>query len=179
MIKDKDLITDAIEAGITYSCFQNDLTRKIFLMAAEHFDKHNGATLSRTALDSMLSGSESPETSAMFRSKYDSITSEFGVQADDYSVLKRKYGGEVRSKTSLCNLSKSFLTELLESTRSQKQLVSKFQNLASSITAFGSEKSFFKVESMAEILDQLMQDTEHRRTNPEEHQGIKCLYPKN
>lgn len=177
LIKDKDLITDAIEAGITYSCFQNDLTRKIFLMAAEHFDKHNGATLSRTALDSMLSGSESPETSAMFRSKYDSITSEFGVQADDYSVLKENMEARFvqRQAYAICQ---KFLTELLESTRSQKQLVSKFQNLASSITAFGSEKSFFKVESMAEILDQLMQDTEHRRTNPEEHQGIKCLYPK-
>jgi replicative DNA helicase len=177
LLKDKDLITDAIETGITYSCFQNELTRKIFLMAAEHFDKHNGSTLSRTALDSMLAGAETPETSAMFRSKYDSITSEFGVQVDDYSVLKENMEARFvqRQAYAICQ---RFLTELLESTRSQKQLVTKFQNLASSITAFGSEKSFFKVESMADILDQLMIDTEHRRLHPDEHQGIKCLYPK-
>jgi len=177
LLKDKDLITDAIETGITYNCFQNDLTRKIFLMAAEHFDRHNGATLSRTALDSMLSGAETPEIAAMFRSKYDSIISEFGVKPDDYSVLKENMEGRFvqRQAYAICQ---RFLSELLESTRSQKQLVTKFQNLASSITAFGNEKSFFKVESMSEILGQLMEDTERRRLHPEEHQGIKCLFPK-
>lgn len=177
LIKDKDLLTDAIETGITYNCFQNDLTRKIFLMAAEHFDKHNGVTLSRTALDSILSTSETPEVASMFRSKYDSITSEFGVKPDDYSVLKENMEGRFvqRQAYAICQ---RFLSELLESTRNQKHLVTKFQNLSSSITAFGNEKSFFKVESMTEILQQLMVDTEHRRLNPDEHQGIKCLFPK-
>lgn len=177
LLRDKDLIADAVETGITYNCFQNEITKKIFLMAAEHFDRHDGNVLSRTALDSMLSGVSTPEEATMFRSKYDSIISEFGVKAGDYSVLKENMEARFiqRQAYSICQ---RFLTELLESTRNQKQIVSKFQNLVSEITAFGSEKSFFKVESMAEILDQLMVDTEERRLHPEQHQGIKCLFPK-
>lgn len=177
VLRDKDLITQAVESGITYNCFQNEVTRKMFTMAAEHFDRHDGNLLSRPALESMLVGYESPEEAATFQSKYDSIVSEFGVKAADYEMLRDNIEGRFvqRQAYAICL---RFLEELLSATRDQKKVVSKFQNFVSDISAFGSDQSFFKVEAYSEVLERLMVDTEDRMLHPESHQGIKCLYPK-
>ena len=177
ILRDKDLITNAVEGGITYNCFQNEITRKLFIMAAEHFDRHGGNVLSRPALESILAGSDTPEEAATFQTKYDSIISEFGVKAADYEMLKENIEGRFvqRQGYAICQ---KFLDELLHATRDQKKIISRFQNFVSDISAFGSEQSFFKVENYAEVLDSLMKDTEDRMLHPESHQGIKCLYPK-
>ena len=177
VLRDKDLITQAVESGITYECFQNDITKKMFAMAAEHFDRHDGNLLSRPALESMLVSMSVPEDAAMFQSKYDSIISEFGVKASDYDMLRENIEGRFiqRQAYAICQ---RFLDDLLHATRDQKKIVSKFQNFVSDISAFGSDQSFFKVESYSEVLDRLMADAEDRMLHPEAHQGIKCLYPK-
>ena len=176
MLKDKEQLREATETGITYACFQNDITRQLFQMAAEHIDQHD-SLLTRPALDSILAGKMTPEGAAMFRSKYDAITAEFGVKHEDFSMLKENIEARYTQRQAYA-ICQKYLEELMSSTRDQKKIVAEFQNYVSEISAFGDNKAFVDVKTLSDVMVCMRKELIERRDNPEGFCGIRCLYPK-
>jgi replicative DNA helicase len=174
LLRDKDLMTDAVETGITYVCFQNPEMRRMFRMAAEHFDKYSGSLLSRAALESMLADAGTPEEAAKFKSIYDLTIAEFGLTSDDYPLLKNEVEARHMQRQAY-HVCVKFMDELMGATRNQKDLVTRFQNYVNDIHAAGNDTAFYKVESIREILDRVMDEAEDRRVNPDDpkYRGIR------
>lgn len=172
LLRDKDLMTDAVETGINYAFFQSPEMRRLFKMAAEHFDRYNGAILSHAALDATLVDAVTPEEAAKFRSQYDMTVAEFGLSVDDYPLLKSDIEARFLQRQAF-RVCERFHDELLNATRGQKDIVARFQNFANEIAAASGDSSFHRVESMREILDQVIKETEDRRDNPNKYLGIR------
>ena len=177
LLKDKDLLEQTIDSGITYSCFQNRDMGKLYAIAAEYFQKYNGALITRPSLDSVLATTMTPEEAGNFRTKYDDATTQFGLSNSDYQMYRENIEARFvqRQAWAICQ---KFVVELAETSDNAKQLVSRFQQFASEISVFGDAHSFVQVTSLETLLEtQIKQQLIERRDHPEKYVGIKCLYP--
>lgn len=174
ILKDKDLMTDAVESGLSPHSFQNEIPRKLFKLAAEHFDRFDGQLLTRPAMESVLSTTSTPEEAAFMQSQYDSVYAEY-IKAPEYKMLRENVEARFvqRQAYAACQ---SFTERLLTATSDQKAIVSEFQNAVGEITTFGDMASFIQTSSLHDELDRLWTEIEDRRDHPERYLGIRSGY---
>jgi replicative DNA helicase len=176
ILSDKDLLTNSVESGIIYSCFQNDVTKKLYQLAAEHFDLYQ-VVLSRPALDQKLANCFTPEEGNILKSKYDTIFGQFAIEAGLYEPLKNGIESRYMQRQGLAVVRK-FLDPFMNATTEQKRIISDFQNCVSAISAFGDAENFEDIKDMSQALEGVDSELQERREHPENFIGIKCLYPK-
>jgi replicative DNA helicase len=176
ILKDLDLMTDAVESGMSPVCFQNETPRKIFKLAAEHFDRHQ-ALLTRQSMESILASTTTAEDAAYLQSQYDAIYAEFiKPKTGEYRMLKNNVESRFVQRQAY-HAVQTYAERLLTSTTDQKALVAELQNVIGEITTFGDASSFIQSTVLSEELKRLKQEYYDRRDHPENYHGIRCGYP--
>jgi replicative DNA helicase len=169
LLKDKDVLLDCIESGISLKFFQDETQRQLFSVIARYYDSHD-SILTRQQFETVVSQLKTDEEAAAHRTAFDSTFAE-QVSAHDYSALKGNMEGRHMQREALSVFSK-FYDSLLKTTSGQKKMVESIQNDIMAITSLGGN-AYNRAISLAEILKtEVIPEIEQRRDHPEDFIGM-------
>jgi len=153
MLKDENLIKDAVKSGITADFFQNEIPKAIYAMAQRYYEEY-GARLTRQSIELTLAKTKTPEEAAFVQSQYDSIYAEYLRPSDgQYPEFKKSLNGRYiqRQARAACL---DYADKLLGSLDGQENIVSDLSVTISKIKGVTKDGDFPRIVCAADFVAQ-------------------------
>jgi len=174
LIKDKNMLMDAVSFGIKEDHFWNKHCRFLYSIIFDNFTK-NGALLTRSAMHhitDMLTIDVLTEERKMFYKGFWDEINNLEAPVEDFELLKKAINDRyVQWQT--YNIFTKYTEQIVHSTNSQIDLTKKIQEDISSIDNVDPE-SYTVVIDMDKALDKSMEYINYRKNNPDEGRGLLC-----
>ncbi len=135
LLKDLDFMTDAVESGFSPLCFQNEVPRRIFEVAAKHYGKFK-TRLTRQSMESILASTTTPEDAACLQSQYDAIFAEYiRPNSGEYGMFKKNILDRHAQRQAYATV-KEYAERLLKATGGQQEIVEQMQAKVAAIRTY-------------------------------------------
>ena len=175
MLRDKDLLDDAMRTGIRHGMFWNQKHKEMFGLIAKYFANHQ-SLLTRTSFETILDQNSklSDEVKAQFRLLYDDLY-QIDVKPDDYSFLKESIEGRELQRQMIYVLKRCDQIHTMKS--GIRKMVEEIQRMVSGIRGVDAE-TFIRTQTLGQtLIEEVWPEIQQRCETPELFKGIMSGFP--
>ena len=170
LLKDKDLLMDAVAFGIKADHFWNEEDRYLYRVILGNYKKYS-SLLTRSAMDSLMDKQDgySEEQKAARKMYWDQVYARES-STEDYELLKQSINSRY-VQLQAYNVLQDYVEKIVNTTSDQVDMVRDLRQEFLSIEGVDND-SFSLTMNIQDGLDKVMDHISHRREHPEELSGV-------